>query len=152
MLELPHVIVAAAMFKTLPAPLALPASLASHFVLDMLPHWNPHVNREITRHGHILPLSQKIIYLDLVLAVFFSLVYSIFFTSGLAGMYTSLSCSLMSVLPDVLQFPYYFAGVKHPLITGLIAFQKKHQFDVAPLPGLLFQAFIILLSLLILYN
>ena len=50
MIELPHAVVGAAIAAKVGNPaLSLPLALASHFVLDLVPHWNPHLNRDTAR-------------------------------------------------------------------------------------------------------
>ena len=48
MLETPHVAVGAAIAASIPNPLiAIPLAFASHFALELVPHWNPHLNTEL---------------------------------------------------------------------------------------------------------
>ena len=52
MLETPHVIVGAAIaYKVVNPALALPLALGSHFILDITPHWNPHLSTETKKFG-----------------------------------------------------------------------------------------------------
>lgn len=47
MLETPHVLIGAAIATKVGNPfLAIPLAFASHFVLETVPHWNPHLNTE----------------------------------------------------------------------------------------------------------
>jgi len=46
-LETPHVVVGAAIATKIANPfISLPLAFASHFLLEKVPHWNPHLNTE----------------------------------------------------------------------------------------------------------
>ena len=67
MLETPHVIVGAAIATKVVNPaLALPLAFGSHFILERVPHWNPHLNTEKNKFGKITVVSTKIVILDVV--------------------------------------------------------------------------------------
>ncbi|MFH1971517.1 MAG: hypothetical protein ABIJ05_04005, partial [Patescibacteria group bacterium] len=52
MLETPHIIVGAAIASKITNPLlSIPISFVSHFVLEKVPHWNPHLNSETEKYG-----------------------------------------------------------------------------------------------------
>lgn len=52
MLQTPHVVIGCAIAINVGNPyLAIPLSLASHFVLDRVPHWNPHTYTEAVKYG-----------------------------------------------------------------------------------------------------
>src|SRR3970282_1079005 len=85
-LETPHVIVGAAIATKVVHPaLAIPLAFASHFVLEKVPHWNPHLNTEKKKFGKITKKSTIIVVIDTL-------------TSILAGGYIA-----SRVLPD---WPY----------------------------------------------
>ena len=147
MLETPHVLIAAAIATKVPNPLlAIPLCLASHFVLDILPHWNPHINRELKKYGKPRKESVRLITVDSFVALF----GGIFLATRVhnpSHTILILVCCLISVLPDVVEAPYYFLGKKTTIIEKWITWQKSIQNDIDPLPGLLSQLAIILMSL-----
>jgi hypothetical protein len=49
--------------------------------------------------------------------------------------------AFLAVLPDLAEAPYLLLGYKSRLASRLIAFQKKHQWKISFLPGLLLQIF-----------
>jgi len=52
MLETPHVLAGAVIAAKVQNPfLAIPLAFASHFILEKVPHWNPHINAEMTKFG-----------------------------------------------------------------------------------------------------
>lgn len=147
MLETPHVIVGAAIAKKIPNPLvSLPLALASHFVLDKIPHWNPHLNTETKKYGHITKKSTAIIALDLA-----SSFVSVFYIGQTANstnqaLYIYLG-AIASILPDIVEGPYFFLHYKTKLIEKWIKFQKSIQTDTTLIPGLITQILTIIASL-----
>ena len=52
MLQTPHVVVGTAIAIKVGRPeLAIPLAFLSHFVLDRVPHWNPHTYTEAIKYG-----------------------------------------------------------------------------------------------------
>jgi len=148
MLETPHVAVAAAIASKVPNPLiSIPLALASHFILDMTPHWNPHINREIKKYGAPTKLSTNIIKADSLLALGLGTAIAIHSLPNTYQFINIMLCSLAGVLPDVIEAPYYFLGKKTFGIEKWIAWQKSIQYDVAPLYGLAIQFAIVITSL-----
>lgn len=123
--------------------LALPLALASHFVLDLLPHWNPHLNREIKKYGRVTRRTTIIIIADVVA----SLVAGFYIASTALPnrelFITVLLGAFFAVLPDVVEAPYFFFRWKNPLIIKLAKFQSSLQVNVPFLPGLVSQILII---------
>ena len=150
MLELPHVVVGATIGILIPNPaISLPLSLASHFITDYVPHWNPHLNTELKKFGRLTNLTMAIIGIDVVLAALVG-----FYLAGLqlpnsARFLTVVLCGFLGTLPDLVEMPHFFLGIKIPIIEKLINFQRNHQWNV-PLPwGLLTQVIVILLSYMV---
>lgn len=144
MVELPHTVVGAAIAVKVGNPvLALPLALASHFAFEFLPHWNPHLYREIKKYGRVSRASTLFVAADVVL----SLSAGFFIASRVLPDYTHfwtiIAASFLAVAPDVLEGPYFFLGWRHPFFEKLIAFQRKLQYDVSPIPGLLTQAIVL---------
>jgi hypothetical protein len=147
-LETPHVVVGAAIATTVVNPaLAIPLAFGSHFVLEFVPHWNPHLNSEIKKYGKVTQKSTIIIACDVVLALTLGgfIAYQALPNIGLA--ITILAACFAAVLPDVIEGPYFFLGKKSRFIERWIAFQKKLQVDTTPLPGLATQVLTIIAAL-----
>src|SRR5260370_40338945 len=109
MLETPHVAVAAAIASKIPNPfISIPLSLISHFALDVTPHWNPHINREIKKFGHPTKQSVTIIRFDSTIALVLGTAIAIHALPNIHQFLNIMACSLVSVLPDVVEIPYYF--------------------------------------------
>ena len=153
MLETPHVAVGAAIASKIPNPfISIPLALASHFLLDITPHWNPHINREIKKFGHPTKKSVNIIRVDSVIALGLGTIIAVHSLPNTGQFLNIMVCSLVSVLPDVVEIPYYFLKRKDNIIEKWIAWQKSIQNDVAPWIGLTTQAIVVLASLWWIYN
>ena len=145
MLETPHVIVGAAIATHVVNPaLALPLAFGSHFILEKIPHWNPHLNTETEKYGKPTKKSTKIVILD----TFASLAAGIFIASRVlpntAHAATILTACFVSALPDIVEGPYFFLNVRNPIIKRWIKFQKSIQTDTSILPGLLTQVVVVI--------
>jgi hypothetical protein len=95
-------LVAAAINRPL---LALPAALISHFVIDMIPHWDYKVPGGV--NGRL-----KVIALDLFLCFLLLLVLSL---SVDATLWVVTAGGILGVLPDVMWHRYFLTG--QPSIT-----------------------------------
>jgi len=140
-LETPHVAVGAAIaMKVVNPALAIPLAFGSHFILEKIPHWNPHLNTETEKYGKPTKKSTVIVIIDVCTSLalgFFIASKALPNTSHVA---TILVASFASVLPDVIEGPYFFLGVKNKFIKKWIVFQKSLQADTSIIPGLLTQA------------
>lgn len=137
MLETPHVIVGAAIATRMVNPaLAIPLAFASHFVLEKVPHWNPHLNTETEKYGKPTKQSTKIVILD----VSASLAVGLFIASRVlpdTGYFvTILTAAFAATLPDIIEGPYFFLGMRNKIIKRWILFQKSIQEDTTIVPGL----------------
>jgi hypothetical protein len=153
MLELPHVAVGAAIATFIPNPLiSVPVSIASHFIGDYIPHWNPHLQTELKTRGSITFSTASILMADSSLAALTG--YSIIFShiSNPAMAINILLCCAGAVLPDIVEIPLFFFHYKNKFLAQLAKFQKAHQWNVPLLPGLFSQAVVILLSLAVIYR
>lgn len=148
MLETPHVFIGAAIATKIPNPLiAIPLAFASHFVLEMVPHWNPHLNTETEKFGHVTKRSTWIVVADSTLALVSGsyVAYQALPNTGHA--ITILLACFASILPDLVEAPYFFLRFKNKLIAKWIALQKSIQSDTTFFPGSLTQFIVILASI-----
>lgn len=141
MLELAHALTGGVIAYKIGAPaLSLPLALASHFVIDLLPHWNPHISDEKKKVGHIKNSTMLIVFLDSFLGLILGLLLASKRLPDTGGAILVIAGCFFGVLPDLAEAPYYFFGTKSKLIKSLIKFQSKHQNNVSILPGLIIQA------------
>jgi hypothetical protein len=153
MLETPHVFVGAAIAVAIPNPyIAIPLAFASHFILETIPHWNPHLNTETQKYGHPTKRSTIITTIDSSLALISGsiIAWQALPNTGHAALI--LACSFFAVLPDVMEGPYFFLKLRTTWIKKWIAFQKSLQSDTTAFWGLLTQTLIIIATILWLKN
>lgn len=148
MLETPHVFVGAAIATIIPNPfIAIPLAFASHFVMELVPHWNPHLNTETEKFGQPTRKSTVITAIDSTIAL----------VSGTYIAYRALPdwkhalviflACFASVLPDVIEGPYFFLGFKNKLIKKWINIHKLVQNDSNIYFGFLAQFAVIISSI-----
>lgn len=146
-LETPHIIVASAIaVKTGNPVLALSLALFSHFVLDEVPHWNPHIT---TKEGDIKiidPKSKKIIIIDSSIALVTGTTIALSMLPAVGKTILILACCFMAVLPDLAEAPYIFLNYKKEYLRKLVFFQKKYQFNTNIIWGLIIQVLTIAAS------
>jgi hypothetical protein len=144
MLETPHVVVGAAIATKVVNPaLALPLALASHFILDKVPHWNPHLYTETQKLGHPSKKTTKIAILDVGIALATGLFIASRFWGDPGKVVLILACCLISVLPDLIKWPYYYLGKRWKLLTKWVLFERSIQVNAPFWPGLFSQGLII---------
>lgn len=137
MLETPHVLIGAAIATQIPNPIiAIPLALGSHFVLELVPHWNPHLNTEIKKYGKVTRSSLLIVIIDSTLALASGLYISSLALPDTAHAATILFACFFSILPDLVEAPYFFLGIKSKWIDKWIVIQKSLQEDASVLPGI----------------
>jgi len=138
MLETPHALVGIAIATKVPNPLiSIPLAFGSHFILDMIPHWNPHINTELKKYGKITNKSLAIIGGDLLFAgITTVLVSSHLDPNQLLVYYLAAAASIM---PDAVEAPYFFFKNRHALLLKYVKLQKAIQVDVSALPGVITQ-------------
>ncbi|OGY07801.1 MAG: hypothetical protein A2782_01515 [Candidatus Blackburnbacteria bacterium RIFCSPHIGHO2_01_FULL_43_15b] len=145
MVELPHAVVGAAIAYKIGNPaLALPLSLLSHFALDLLPHWNPHLNREMKEYGHITKRTQKVIISDVVLSLLAGSYIAYQVHPDLKREVVILLGAFMGVLPDLAEAPFFFFRSKNSFLKRLIGLQTKLQFDIPFWPGVASQVLLLI--------
>lgn len=145
MLETPHVFIGAAIATKFPNPfIAIPLAFASHFVMEMVPHWNPHLNQETKKYGHVTRKSTIITAIDSTIALVSGSIIAFRYLPDIKMVALILACCFFAVLPDIIEGPYFFLKIKNKFIESWIKFQKSIQSDTSVIPGLLTQVVTIL--------
>lgn len=148
MLETPHVVVGAAIATKVANPaLSLPLAFASHFVLEKVPHWNPHLNTETKKYGKPTDKSTKIVIADVIVSLALGGYIASRALPDTTRFLIILIAAFVAVLPDIIEGPYFFLGLRHKLIERWIAFQKSIQVDTEVIPGLITQVITIIAAL-----
>jgi len=145
-LETPHVIVGAAIGAKFAHPLiSVPLAFGSHFLLDMVPHWNPHLNTETKKHGRPTNRSTLIVAADLLVAFgSVALITSSINPGDNIQLASILGGAAAGIAPDVVEGPYFFLNMKNKLVEKWIMFQKSIQTDTSLIPGIATQIITVL--------
>jgi hypothetical protein len=130
MLETPHVAIGAAIATKIPNPLlAIPLAFASHFILDRIPHWNPHSYTEIQNNNKISQNTTVVALIDVGL----SLGLGFFVASRALPDYghaaTIITASFASVSPDLIKSPFFLLGVRNGWIKKWVDFERSLQVE-----------------------
>jgi len=151
MLLTPHVFVGVAIAKAVPNPLiAVPLSLIMHFLGDKVPHWDFYSNtskeEKLTGWRPVAVMAD--FGLGIAIGLTFTL-YALWVKNDPSLAIRTFLCGIVSVLPDALETPHIFTNTKYSWVEKLTEIQKKMQTQ-APLPwGLLTQAVVVALCLLL---
>jgi len=144
MLELAHALTGGVIAYKIDDPLvALPLALASHFVIDMLPHWNPHLAKEKKTLGVISLKTTLLITLDCLIGLGLGLFVVFKALPNVTKSVLVLAGCFLAILPDLVEAPFFFLNQKNKVIKKFIKFHGGFQFNLSFWPGILFQAFYI---------
>ena len=146
MLETPHALVGAAIAVKLGNPLlSIPLAFASHFVLEKVPHWNPHLTNETKKYGQPTQKSTIIVIADSSLALILGSTIAFGQAPNTMMVIGTLLSSFAAVLPDLIEAPYFYLNVRNnKYIKRWIKFQRGIQVDAPPFFGLLTQVLTII--------
>lgn len=116
MLNVVHVTAAAAIVGVVPNPaIAWPAALASHIVLDTVPHWNWH------------PAGSKLSIAASAADVLASFALSYWFAAQSENFWVVLIACLLSTVPDLIQGPYFLFNWRPKWLKAFIGWESKRQ-------------------------
>jgi hypothetical protein len=147
-LETPHFIVGVSLATKVTNPLlAFPLALGSHFVLDKIPHWNPHLFTEKTKFGKITKRSRLFVVIDVSIAIVAGLLISSLSFPNTKQAITVFIAGLLAISPDIVEGPYYFFNLKSKLIERWVLWKKSIQSDTTLVFGVLTQIAIIIAAL-----
>ena len=129
MLETPHVAVGVALASKFPNPwIAIPLSLASHFVLDKIPHWNPHTYTETITNGGPSKSTIAITVIDIGVALALGLTFANKALPDTALAATIIASCFASVLPDVSKYPFFlFKATRTGIYKKWVEYERKLQ-------------------------
>lgn len=131
-----HAVVGAAIAAGTPLPISLPLALTSHFLLDLVPHWDfgTHFNNRPRYVSTILAAADVLFGLALVYFVFGSYVNP-------ANLWLTV---LASQLPDWIGAPYLFFNLKLKPAQVVLNFQRRFHGRLDLPWGIVTQLFLIL--------
>lgn len=149
MLETPHVAVGAAIATKIPNPfISIPLAFLSHFALEKVPHWNPHIVTETKKYGMPTKKSIVIIAIDVALALGLGSFLAYRALPDTNHALTIFFASFASVLPDLIESPYFFLKMRSKFLKSWLTFQKSLQVDTTPFWGFVTQTATIAAALL----
>ena|SRR3990167_10353508 len=128
MLETPHVALGVLIATKVHPALALPVALASHFALDMIPHWNPHSYTETQKYGRPTNKTLTIATLDVIAALALGFFIAGRFLPDYYKFFFVLLTAFVSVLPDLVKSPYFLLKVRGRL-SDYVKFERSLQAD-----------------------
>ena len=116
MLNTVHVAAAAAIVRLVPDPaVAIPLALASHIVLDTVPHWNWHPGGTFSR------VAGSVADIGVAAGV------SALLATHSVHPWVTLAACFSSTVPDLIQGPYYFWGFRPPWLQAFIGWESRRQ-------------------------
>lgn len=127
---------AAIAYKVVNPALALPLAFGSHFVLEKVPHWNPHLNTETEKYGKPTKQSVKIVIADVATSIILGFFIASRTLPDTGHAITIVAASFLAALPDIIEGPYFFLGLRYEIIKKWILFQKSIQVNASIIPGL----------------
>lgn len=150
MLETPHVVVGIALALKFVNPwIVIPLSLISHFILDRVPHWNPHTYTETMTNGGPKHSTITLTAIDIIVSLIlgFGAAYLVLPNTMLA--ITIILASFASVAPDVSKYPFFlFKGTRKGYYKKWVDAERKLQVETRSVFwGLVTQVLVIIVSL-----
>jgi len=149
MLETPHVALGTAIAMKVGNPyLALPLAFASHFLLDKVPHWNPHTYTEAVNKGKLQNDTVRFALSDIAL----SAILGVGLASTALPDYTTaliiLAGGFLGVMPDVVKYPFFLVkSTRKGLYKKYVDFERSLQVEVGFRMGMFVQLIVTLASI-----
>lgn len=148
MLETPHVAVGAAIAVKVANPLiSLPLAFGSHFLLDRIPHWNPHTYTETQKHGKLKKSSLIVASIDTSAALILGFTVALTKGGNLSDIFVIILACFLSVLPDVVKYPYFLFHNRNGILKKYINWERSIQVETGVLVGMIIQITIVLSSM-----
>lgn len=146
MLEFAHALTGGVIAYKIGNPaLSLPLAFVSHFVLDLLPHWNPHLSAEKKKCGFISKKTFFLVIIDCFIGLILGLSLAFRVLPDIQRTIIIIIGCFFGILPDLVEAPFFFLNQKGRFLSKLVEIQSNVQFNVSFWPGILFQVVYILL-------
>lgn len=129
--------------------LIIPLAFLSHFLLDMMPHWDGEFDKKDFEKTGVAKIKKSDIYIRSIDFISSICLLTYFFISS--NNYNILYGAFFSLLPDFLKIGYYTKIKKNKYFKKYLNFHSKIQKDTQKIIGLIIQLifFIILMILII---
>lgn len=149
MLESPHAAVGAAIATKIPNPIiSIPLVLASHFLLDRVPHWNPHSYTETQKYGRITKKTTIFSIADVAVALGIGFWFAGRVMPNWQHALVILVVTFFSVLPDVAKAPYFLLAKRKGILKRYVDFERSLQVETNFVVGMSVQLIVILAAFL----
>jgi len=135
-----HMLAGAVVATGIQQPLLIvPLAVASHFVLDMLPHFGIHEDDQARRNNH--PLFHFVLIIDVVMVVSLLALLPLILKGAISS-WVLLLGMVMAWIPDAIWIPRFFRSRRGQEITHnwMTKFHEKIQWFERP-PGLVIELF-----------
>ncbi len=144
MIEIPHVLVGVAIATKVGNPaLAIPLSFASHFVLDRIPHWNPHFYTETQKFGHPATKSTIFAVTDSLIGLAIGLGFAAASLPDYSKAITIIACCFAAVISDQIKVPFFYVkSARQGLMKKWVSLERSLQVSVSFWPGILTQVLV----------
>lgn len=150
MLEIPHALVGIAIATRIPNPaLAIPLAVGSHFVLDMLPHWNPHFFSETQKYGKPTKKSTNFASIEIIIAGIVSLVISLTQYPDIGKMLFFYTAAVAGMAPDLVKIPFFFLKQQKGILKRYVLMERSIQNDANPPLGIITQIAVAIVALIV---
>jgi len=106
------------------AAIAIPLSVISHYICDIIPHFGIYEHDHLKRNSHWLFKFVSIISAVGTIALLILVPYH---TITVVGWVTVLACMLAAILPDASWLPMYISEIKTKAERPMGKFNKLHQ-------------------------
>ena len=128
--------------------LAIPLSFASHFILDRIPHWNPHFYTETKKLGHPSTKSTIFAVTDSLIALAIGLGFAAASLPDYGKALTIIACCFVAVIPDQIKLPFFYVKkARRGLMKKWVSFERSMQVSASFWPGIITQILVVAASL-----
>ncbi len=142
MLNIVHVTAAAAIVTLIPNPLvSLPLALASHVILDTIPHWNWSPGK--TMAGRLASVNDG----------FLAIIMTLLLAWHMDKSWVVLAAGFLSMIPDLIQAPYHFFHWQPKWLSSFVDWERRRQKWpwMKPWMGILTQVIVFVISMAIIF-
>ena len=148
MLLTPHTLVGIAIATLIPNPyISVPVALGSHFLGDLMPHWDFFTYTKREERGHGWKLLGVVADTVIGTAVGLSLTLYVLWVLKNPGLSLNIFlCGIAAVLPDILTGPSIYVSNPPKLFRLVHNLQSKMQNSAGPLLGNLTQTVVALVA------
>lgn len=134
-----HALIGASIAQKIPDPrIGLPLAFLSHFLFDLVPHWDVVYANKVAENRQWAIIKAAI---DVLLGV---ASVALFFRNSEANFWYLTSMVFMAQGPDWLEMPYFFLGLNLPISKQIKQIQSRLHFKMGLPWGIITQIAVVL--------